>query len=138
MDYTTMTPREVRKLIREEKITGQTSGMCAGYAQANLVVLPKDLAYDFLLFTQRNQKSCPVLEVSDVRTLLDAVEMGYGSAVIMSVPASTKNIQYLSIEGAEVIEQMTELVYRADMTLSQPMKYLIRLITQKQGKENIT
>ena len=79
-----------------------------------------------------------VLEVSDVRTLLDAVEMGYGSAVIMSVPASTKNIQYLSIEGAEVIEQMTELVYRADMTLSQPMKYLIRLITQKQGKENIT
>lgn len=66
MDYTTMTPREVRKLIREEKITGQTSGMCAGYAQANLVVLPKDLAYDFLLFTQRNPKSCPVLEVSDV------------------------------------------------------------------------
>ena len=66
MDYTTMTPREVRKLIREERITGQTSGMCAGYAQANLVVLPKDLAYDFLLFTQRNPKSCPVLEVSDV------------------------------------------------------------------------
>ena len=66
MDYTTMTPREVRKLIREEMITGQTSGMCAGYAQANLVVLPKDLAYDFLLFTQRNPKSCPVLEVSDV------------------------------------------------------------------------
>ena len=66
MDYTTMMPREVRKLIREERITGQTSGMCAGYAQANLVVLPKDLAYDFLLFTQRNPKSCPVLEVSDV------------------------------------------------------------------------
>ncbi len=66
MDYTTMTPREVRKLIREETITGQTSGMCAGYAQANLVVLPKDLAYDFLLFTQRNPKSCPVLEVGDV------------------------------------------------------------------------
>lgn len=40
--------------------------MCAGYAQANLVILPKDLAYDFLLFTQRNPKSCPVLEVSDV------------------------------------------------------------------------
>ena len=40
--------------------------MCAGYAQANLVILPKDLAYDFLLFTQRNPKSCPLLEVSDV------------------------------------------------------------------------
>ena len=66
MDYSTMTPAQARALIREEKITGQTSGMCAGYAQANLVILPKDLAYDFLLFTQRNPKSCPVLEVSDV------------------------------------------------------------------------
>ena len=66
MDYSSMSPAEVRALIREEKITGPTAGMCAGYAQANLVILPKDLAYDFLLFTQRNPKSCPLLEVSDV------------------------------------------------------------------------
>lgn len=71
MNYENMSPKEVRKLIREEKITGQTSGMCPGYAQANLVVLPKEDAYDFLLFAQRNPKSCPVLEVSDAgsRTL---------------------------------------------------------------------
>lgn len=66
MNYSKMKPKEVRRLIREEKITGPTSGMCDGYAQANLVILPKDLAYDFLLFTQRNPKSCPVLEVSDM------------------------------------------------------------------------
>ncbi len=66
MDYSAMSPYEVRKLIREEKITTPTAGMCAGYAQANLVILPKDIAYDFLLFTQRNPKSCPILEVSDV------------------------------------------------------------------------
>ncbi len=66
MDYTTMIPAKVRELIREGKITGPTAGMCAGYAQANLAVMPKDLAYDFLLFTQRNPKSCPILEVSDV------------------------------------------------------------------------
>ena len=58
-------PVKVREMIREEKITGPTSGMCPGYAQANLVVLPKEYAYDFLLFTQRNPKSCPVLEVSE-------------------------------------------------------------------------
>lgn len=71
MNYSERKPSEVRKLIREGKITGPTSGMCAGYAQANLVILPKDLAYDFLLFAQRNPKSCPILEVSDVgnRTL---------------------------------------------------------------------
>ena len=55
MDCSKMNPYEVRRLIRNEEIIGPTAGMCAGYAQANLVILPKELAYDFLLFTQRNQ-----------------------------------------------------------------------------------
>lgn len=63
--YANTSPAEVRKLIREGRITGQTSGMCEGYAQANLVALPKSIAYDFLLFAQRNPRSCPLLEVSD-------------------------------------------------------------------------
>ena len=50
MDTQNMTPAQVRALIRSGEITVPTSGMCPGYAQANLVVLPKDLAYDFLLF----------------------------------------------------------------------------------------
>ncbi len=64
--YEQMTPAEVRALIREGVIRGNTSGMCAGYAQANLVILPREQAWDFLLFTQRNPAPCPVLEVSDV------------------------------------------------------------------------
>ena len=63
--YKNTSPAEVRKLIRQEKITGQTSGMCDGFAQANLCILPKKYAYDFLLFCQRNPQSCPLLEVSD-------------------------------------------------------------------------
>ena len=66
MDYSKMQPKEVRKLIREGTITSFTSGMCNGYAQANLAVLPKELAFDFLLFTQRNPKPCPVLDVTEV------------------------------------------------------------------------
>ena len=64
-DLTTMSPKEVRTLIREGKITTSTAGMCNGYAQANLVILPQKLAYDFLLYAQRNPKPCPILEVSD-------------------------------------------------------------------------
>ncbi len=63
--YRDYLPKDVRALIRQGKITGQTSGMCTGFAQANLCILPKKYAYDFLLFCQRNQKSCPLLEVSD-------------------------------------------------------------------------
>ena len=65
-DYANMSPAEVRALIRAGEITTPTAGMSLGYAQANLVILPKDLAYDFLLFAQRNPKPCPILEVSDV------------------------------------------------------------------------
>ena len=60
-----MTPSETRMKIRKGEITTQTSGMCNGYAQANLCILPKKYAYDFLLFASRNPTSCPILEVLD-------------------------------------------------------------------------
>ena len=55
--------QEVRKLIRSNAWRGITSGVAPGYVQANLAILPKDLAFDFLLFCQRNPKPCPLLEV---------------------------------------------------------------------------
>lgn len=70
MDYSKYSPKEVRELIRQGKIDYHTSGMCDGYAQANLCILPYKDAYDFLLFTQRNPKSCPILEVGDVGSRL--------------------------------------------------------------------
>ena len=59
-------PVEARHLIRSGEFTAPTSGLCPGYAQANLIVLPKEQAYDFLLFAQRNPKPCPLLEVTEV------------------------------------------------------------------------
>lgn len=64
-EYKNYLPAALRSLVRQKKITGQTSGMCEGYAQANLCILPKKYAYDFLLFCMRNKKSCPLLEVGD-------------------------------------------------------------------------
>ncbi|MFD2757926.1 putative hydro-lyase [Gulosibacter faecalis] len=40
-----------------------TSGVARGVAQANFVSVPRDWAYDVLLYAQRNPKPCPVLEV---------------------------------------------------------------------------
>ena len=82
-DYTNASPKDVRALIHEEKITGNTSGMCAGYAQANLVVLPRDLAFDFLLFAQKNPTSCPVLEVCEGRF---TTEMAAGADIARDIP----------------------------------------------------
>ncbi len=47
-------------------MTVPTAGLAPGFVQANLAILPKDLAFDFLLFCQRNQRPCPLLEVIEV------------------------------------------------------------------------
>lgn len=54
---------EIRRLIRKGKWDKPTSGIAPGFTQANLVILPRAYAFDFLLFCQRNPKPCPLLEV---------------------------------------------------------------------------
>jgi uncharacterized protein YcsI (UPF0317 family) len=66
MPIDTRHPREIRRDIRSKKLTGVTAGLGQGFVQANLAVLPRDHAYDFLLFCQRNPRSCPLIEVTDV------------------------------------------------------------------------
>lgn len=56
-------PAQVRSMIRSGHITTPTAGMCAGYAQANLVILPGDTAEDFAAYAERNPFPCPILEV---------------------------------------------------------------------------
>ena len=102
MDYSTMQPSEVRALIREGKITGQTSGMCAGYAQGNLLILPREQAYDFLLFTQRNPKSCPILEVGDVGSRL-VKKMADGADIATDIP------KYRVWENGELTGEYTDI-----------------------------
>lgn len=59
------TAAAVRDACRRGELTGPTPGLALGYVQANLVVLPKDWAFDFLLFCQRNPKPCPILDVTE-------------------------------------------------------------------------
>ncbi|MEV4702515.1 putative hydro-lyase [Actinoplanes sp. NPDC049316] len=42
-----------------------TAGLAPGVAQANLIAVPRDWAWDMLLYAQRNPKPCPVLDVTD-------------------------------------------------------------------------
>lgn len=58
-------PREVRRACRELGYTGYTAGLAAGHVQANICILPKAWAEDFLLFCQRNPKPCPLIARSD-------------------------------------------------------------------------
>lgn len=56
-------PRKLRELMRNGEWEVPTTGAAPGYVQANLVMLPQDEAFNFLLFCVRNPKPCPILDV---------------------------------------------------------------------------
>jgi uncharacterized protein YcsI (UPF0317 family) len=72
-DPSVLTSVEARASMRAGEWTGVTAGLAPGYAQANLAILPRDLAYDFLLFCVRNPKPCPLLEVTDAGSPVPAL-----------------------------------------------------------------
>jgi uncharacterized protein YcsI (UPF0317 family) len=53
-----------RQAIRRGEHSGPTSSLAPGYVQANLAILPRHLAEDFLRFCQLNPKPCPLVGVS--------------------------------------------------------------------------
>lgn len=55
----------VRSLIRQGRWSSHTSGLADEHVQGNLVILPEELALDFLRFCQCNPKPCPLLAVSE-------------------------------------------------------------------------
>jgi len=60
----TATPAEARARYRDG-LVAPTTGHAPGFTQANLVILPRDWAYDMLLFGQRNPQPVPLLDVTD-------------------------------------------------------------------------
>lgn len=58
-----LSPAQLRSLIRKREWKAPTSGLAPGCVQANLIMLPKEDAFHFLLFCVRNPRPCPILDV---------------------------------------------------------------------------
>ncbi len=84
--YIDMQPAQVRRLIRKGVIDFPTAGMCRGYAQANLVILPPEYAADFEEYTKKNPFPCPVLEV--IKGTPKTHDMGGGATSVRISPAT--------------------------------------------------
>jgi len=82
--YVNMKPAQVREAIRKQEITFPTAGMAAGYAQANLVILPGEWAKDFEEFCRLNPFPCPVLEIMKGSPKTHA--MGEGGDISTDIP----------------------------------------------------
>ncbi|WP_066363493.1 putative hydro-lyase [Herbidospora mongoliensis] len=94
-----MTPHEARRRFRAGLKT-PTAGWCPGYAQANLLAVPADLAYDMLLFAQRNPKPCPILDVGDP---------GATSLPIFAGDLRTDLPGYVVYENGAPVAEMTDV-----------------------------
>ena len=103
MNYSAFPPAEIRALIRAGKLDAPTTGCCDGYAQGNLVVLPKALAWDFLLFCQRNPKACPLLEVADAGERSFS-QFAPGSDIAQDIP------RYRIYQNGELTEETIDVV----------------------------
>ena len=94
-----MTPTQAREAFRAG-LRVPTSGYCRGWTQANLISLPREYAYDFLLFAQRNPQPCPVLEVT---------EPGETSAGIFAGDLRTDLPAYRVYRDGELVEERTDV-----------------------------
>ncbi|MDW7672530.1 MAG: DUF1445 domain-containing protein, partial [Bacillota bacterium] len=56
---------EIWAAIQRGEWRKPTAGLAPAYTQANVVIIPKEHAFDFLLFCFRNEKPCPLVDVSD-------------------------------------------------------------------------
>ena len=103
-------PAEIRRLIRNEELVRPTSGMAPGHVQANLAILPRDLAFDFLLFCQRNPRPCPLLEVVEAGEV-EPTQFAPGADLRTDVPL------YRVYEYGEMVSEVTDIseLWRDDL-----------------------
>ncbi len=102
--------REERMRIRSGAFIGSTAGLAPGNVQANLVILPQALAYDFLRFAQANPKPCPVLAVSEPGDP-SLPTLGHGIDLRMDLP------RYRVWRHGELVDEPTDIshLWRDDL-----------------------
>lgn len=79
-------PAELRREARAGRFRGLTTGHTAGFVQANLAIVPADVASDFVAFCRANARSCPVLAVGTPGGP-SLPELGLGIDVRSDLPA---------------------------------------------------
>ncbi len=103
-------PAELRARFRKGELVRPTSAMAPNRVQTNLVVLPREQAFDFLLFCQRNPKPCPLIEVVEAGDTEPAYSAP-GADLRTDVPAY-RVYRYGELDAE--VEEVSEL-WRDDM-----------------------
>lgn len=101
-DILNLSPEAARLMIRNNEWLKPTSGMAKGYTQANLAIMKKELAFDFLLFCQRNPKPCPIIDVTEPGSPIPAI-------VAPTADIRTDIPKYRIYRHGEMTEEVTDI-----------------------------
>jgi uncharacterized protein YcsI (UPF0317 family) len=106
---------DVRAAARSGQWRRATHGLARGYVQANMAIVPKRYAFDFMLFCQRNPKPCPVIDVTDPGDP-EARFAAPGSDVRVDLPG------YRVFRDGELVAEVSEI---ADYWRSDSVAFLL-------------
>lgn len=95
-------PVDLRALVRNGRWPKPTAGLASGRVQTNLVILPYDQAFDFLLFCQRNPKPCPLIEVLEPGQV-EAVHSAPNSDIRVDLP------MYRVYRHGELVDEIEDI-----------------------------
>jgi uncharacterized protein YcsI (UPF0317 family) len=94
----------VRRRIRVREHVSHTAGLAGGFVKANICILPKAWADEFLLYCQRNPKPCPLLSVSDAGDPA-LPELGRDIDIRSDLPA------YCVFRDGKLIEEVNDITH---------------------------
>ena len=102
-------PAALRQACRDGRFAQPTTGHAPGRIQANMMIVPKEHAFDFLLFCQRNPKPCPLVEVLSPGQLEPACAPG--ASIATDLPG------YRVYRDGEFVEERTDVseLWRDDL-----------------------
>lgn len=95
-------PSAFREKVSKGEWQRSTEGVCPGYVQANLVILPAKFALDFTVFCLRNPRPCPILEVLEPGDPI-ARDMAADADIRTSLPG------YRIFKNGEMAEERYEI-----------------------------
>jgi len=98
-----LTPYQLRQLCRSGQFSGNTSGFAAGFVQANMAILPKAYAADFLQFCHFNPKPCPLLGMAATPGAIDMPHLATDLDIRSDLP------KYRIFRQGKLVDEVTDV-----------------------------
>lgn len=102
VDVGRLTPEEYRQMVRKGEWTGSSMEACLGWALSDVIIVPREYAFDFFLFAQRNPQILPLIEVTDPGSPLPA-------AIAAAADIRTDLPRYQIFKDGELAAEPTDI-----------------------------